>query len=162
MSTTAAPAASARAYEILFIALPTLQEADVDRLVADLSDTLASRGASVSLVEKWGRRKLAYRVRKHVEGTYVLLHVAGNGEAVTETERRMRINDSVIAYLTVRIDDVPGAVEAGRLRLVRKAKLEEERATRAAERAASEVAERRRVAEAAGGFDDDDDTFEEA
>jgi small subunit ribosomal protein S6 len=153
-----------RVYETLFIAPPHLGEDDVEKLIGDVKDTFASRGAEIERIERWGRRRLAYPVRAHDEGWYVLLQVKGPGDAVQEVERRMRINDNVIKYLTVRLDDVSGAVEYTTIRLQRLAQQEEERKQRAADRAAAATRDeeaRGRREEAIVSDDDDDDTYGE-
>ena len=143
-----------RMYEAIFISPPSLNEEAVEKVIGEVQDTLTSRGAEVIRIEKWGRKRLAYPIRKHNEGWYVLMHVKGSGDALQEAERRMRISENVIKYLTVRLDDISGAVEASEQRIVRMAQQEEERRVRAAERAAREEAERQSDV---GGDDDDDD-----
>ena len=149
-------ASSQRMYETIFISPPSLSEEAVEKVIGEVQDTLSSRGAEVIRIEKWGRKRLAYPIRKHDEGWYVLMHVKGSGDALQEVERRMRISENVIKYLTVRLDDVSGAVAASEQRIVRLAQQEEDRRVRAAERAAREEAERQ-VPDMPGDDDDDDD-----
>ena len=66
---------------------------------------LTNAGGTVDKVEKWGKRKLAYRVEKYREGSYVLLQFTAGPETVKEIERRLRVNDAVLKFLTVRIDE---------------------------------------------------------
>lgn len=150
-------ASSQRMYETIFISPPNLTEEAVEKVIGDVTETLTSRGAEIVRVEKWGRKRLAYPIRKHDEGWYVLLHVKGSGDAVQEAERRMRISENFIKYLTVRLDDISGAVAAAEQRIVRMAQQEEERRVRAAERAAREEAERQ--VESDDDDDDDDDAY---
>ena len=124
-----------RMYETIFISPPDLPEESLEKLISDVKDTFASKGAEVGRIERWGRKRMAYPVGRHNEGWFVLMHVHGPGEAVQEVERRMRINESVLKYLTVRLDDVAGAVDASRQRIERLARQEEERKQRAVERA---------------------------
>ena len=126
---------SPRFYETVFISPPGLAEDAVEKIIGDVKDTFVSRGAEIVRIERWGRRRLAYRIDKQQEGWYVLMHVKGPGTAVEEVERKMRINEGVLKYLTVRLDDVSGAVEHAEQRIVRMAREEEERKVRAAERA---------------------------
>jgi len=126
-----------RIYETTFIIPPTVGEAGIEAVIADVKASLASKGAEVQVEERWGRRKLAYPIAKHGEGTYVLLQVKGPGEAVQEAERRMRLSENVLRYLSVRVDNMPGAIEASEKRRARRAKQEEERAAREAARAAA-------------------------
>ena len=75
------------------------------QLVEQLRTHLTNLGATVDKVEKWGKRKLAYRVGKYREGAYVLIQFSGGPEMVKELERRLRVSDLVLKFLTVRIDE---------------------------------------------------------
>ena len=150
-------AAVQRYYETIFITPPELSEDDVEKVITDVKDIFASRGAEVERIERWGRRRLAYPVKKKEEGWYVLLQVIGSGAAVQEVERRLRINDNVIKYLSVRLDDVAGAVPYRTERIERLARQEEERKQRASERAQREETERQTREDRVGNNDDDDD-----
>src|ERR1039457_222899 len=94
-----------RIYEELFIVKPDAPEEEVDQFVETLRTQLTSAGATVDKVEKWGKRKLAYKVGKYREGSYVLFEFSGGAEIVKELERRLRVSDVVIKFLTVRIDE---------------------------------------------------------
>ncbi len=94
-----------RIYEELFIVKPDAPEEEVDQFVETLRTQLTSAGATVDKVEKWGKRKLAYKVGKYREGAYVLFQFSGGPEIVKELERRLRVSDVVIKFLTVRIDE---------------------------------------------------------
>jgi small subunit ribosomal protein S6 len=89
----------------MFIVRPDVAEEDVDKLIAGFSDNVAKGGGVVKTVEKMGRRKLAYTVRKFNDGNYVLLTVEAGGPVVLELERRLRVTEPVIKFLTVRIDE---------------------------------------------------------
>jgi small subunit ribosomal protein S6 len=89
----------------MFIVRPDAVEEDVDKLIAGLSATVTSGGGVVKTVEKMGRRKLAYTVRKFNDGNYVLLTVEADGAGVLELERRLRVTEPVIKFITVRIDE---------------------------------------------------------
>ena len=93
-----------RIYEELFIVKPDAPDEEVDQFVENLRTQLTSAGATVDKIEKWGKRKLAYKVDKYREGAYVLLQFSGGAEIVKELERRLRVSDVVIKFLTVRID----------------------------------------------------------
>jgi len=93
-----------RIYEELFIIKPDIPEEEVDPFVEQLRTNLTTAGATVDKIEKWGKRRLAYRVDKYREGFYVLLQFSAPPETVKELERRLRVSDSVLKYLTVRID----------------------------------------------------------
>ena len=94
-----------RVYEVMFIVRPDVAEEDADKLIAGFSATVTGGGGVVKNVEKMGRRKLAYMVRKFNDGNYVLLTIEANGAVVLELERRLRVTEPVIKFLTVRIDE---------------------------------------------------------
>lgn len=95
-----------RIYDLIFICRPGTPEEEVDKLIALLEQTAAERGGRIEKAEKWGTRKLAYRVRRHREGYYTYLVVHGTrGDMIQEMERRLKVADPVIKYLTVRLDD---------------------------------------------------------
>jgi small subunit ribosomal protein S6 len=104
-----------RAYEVMFIVRPDLTEEDLDKLVGTLQTHATGAGATVKNAEKMGRRRLAYDVKKFQEGQYVLFTLAADGKAVHELERRLRVTEPVIKFITVRTDE-----EQQRLDKVRK------------------------------------------
>ena len=94
-----------RVYEVMFIVRPDVAEEDVDKLIAGFSTTVTGGGGVVKTVEKMGRRKLAYLVRKFNDGNYVLLTIEASGPVVLELERRLRVTEPVIKFITVRTDE---------------------------------------------------------
>lgn len=94
-----------RTYEIMFIVRPDVEEADLDKLIEGFSANVVSGGGEVKTVEKMGRRRLAYTVRKFNDGFYVLLNVAIPGAGILEIERRLRVSEPVIKFITVRMDE---------------------------------------------------------
>jgi small subunit ribosomal protein S6 len=94
-----------RTYEIMFIVRPDIQEEDLDKLIAGLEANISSGGGSVRSTEKLGRRKLAYMVKKFNDGNYVLLTVDADGSLVGEIERRLRVSEPVIKFISVRMDE---------------------------------------------------------
>ncbi len=94
-----------RIYENLFIVKPDATEEEIDALIEQMSKNVTTAGGTIDKVDKWGKRRLAYRVEKNREGFYVLLQFSAEPEIVKEFERRMRVQDSVIKFLTVRIDE---------------------------------------------------------
>ena len=94
-----------RLYEVMFIVRPDVVEEDVDKLIAGFTANINKGGGVVKTVEKMGRRKLAYTVRKFNEGNYILLTVEANGVVILELERRLRVTEPVIKFITVRIDE---------------------------------------------------------
>ncbi len=93
-----------RIYEELFIVKPDATEEEVDQLIEQMKTIVTSAGGTIDKAEKWGKRRLAYRVDKYKEGSYVLFQFNSGPDAVKEFERRLRVSDSVIKFLTVRID----------------------------------------------------------
>ena len=94
-----------RIYEELFIVRPDATEEEVDPLVDQLRSVITQSGGTLDKTEKWGVRKLAYRVVKYNEGQYILLQFSAKAETVKEIERRLRVADLVLKFLTVRIDE---------------------------------------------------------
>jgi small subunit ribosomal protein S6 len=94
-----------RFYEVMFIVRPDIEEADVDKLIAGFEQTIVNGGGTLRSTEKLGRRKLAYTVRKFNDGNYVLLTVDADGKLVAELERRLRVSEPVIKFITVRMDE---------------------------------------------------------
>jgi small subunit ribosomal protein S6 len=94
-----------RTYELMFIVRPEMTEEDQDKLVSTLENAVASSGGQVKNFEKMGKRRLAYTVRKCHDGLYMLLTFEGSGGLVHELERRLRVSEPVIKFLSVRIDE---------------------------------------------------------
>ena len=94
-----------RVYEVLFIVAPNTEEGELESLVTQLSDIVTNQGAQVTKVDRMGRRRLAYPIQKFSDGFYVVLTVEGTGAEIAEVERRMRVSDSIIRYITIRIDE---------------------------------------------------------
>ncbi len=97
--------AAGRFYEVMFIVRPDVAEEDVDKLVSGFETTVTSGGGNIRSIEKMGRRKLAYTVRKFNDGNFVLLTIDADGKLVAELERRLRVSEPVIKFLTVRMDE---------------------------------------------------------
>jgi small subunit ribosomal protein S6 len=100
-----------RVYEELFIVKPDAPEEEVDAYIGQLKELIANGKGTVEKADKWGTRKLAYRVQKYNEGVYVLLQFSSSPELVKEVERRMRVTDMVIKFITVRIDEKAKKIE---------------------------------------------------
>ena len=94
-----------RTYEVMFIVRPDMPEEEQDRLISTLESQVQSQGGSVKNVERMGKRRMAYLVRRFIDGIYILLTVDGPGAAVAELERRLRVTEPVIKFITVRIDE---------------------------------------------------------
>jgi small subunit ribosomal protein S6 len=94
-----------RTYELMFIVRPDMVEEDQDKLISTLEAAVTASGGTVKSVEKMGKRRLAYVVRRFHDGLYILLTVEGSGGLIHELERRLRVTEQVIKFLTVRIDE---------------------------------------------------------
>jgi len=94
-----------RTYELMFIVRPDMTEEDQDKLISTLESAVSSSGGTVKSVERMGKRRLAYMVRRFQDGLYMLLTVEGSGGLIHELERRLRVTEPVIKFLTVRIDE---------------------------------------------------------
>ena len=94
-----------RTYELMFIVRPDMADEDLDKLISTLEGQVTSTGGTVKNVERMGKRRLAYSVRRFSDGMYILLTVEGSGALIHELERRLRVTEPVIKFLTVRIDE---------------------------------------------------------
>ena len=94
-----------RTYEIIFILKPDLPEGEADRFVTQMEGVVTSTGGTLRKVDRMGRRHLAYRIQKYREGEYVLLVTDSEAPTVQEVERRLKVADPVLKYLTVRVDE---------------------------------------------------------
>ncbi|HET8550664.1 MAG TPA: 30S ribosomal protein S6 [Bryobacteraceae bacterium] len=104
-----------RVYEELFIVRPDATEEEVDGIVEPIRGVVTNAGGTVDKLEKWGVRRLAYKVEKRNEGYYVLMQFTSGAPAVVrEVERRLRVNDAVMKFITVRIDEKLKKVEKRR------------------------------------------------
>src|SRR5580700_11503584 len=93
-----------RNYELMFIVRPDMVEEDLNKLIATLDSSVTSAGGT-SKSEVWGKRRLAYKVGKFNDGIFVLLMIDAGGSVVHEVERRLRVTEPVIKFLTVRTDE---------------------------------------------------------
>ena len=94
-----------RLYEVMFIVRPDMADEDTDKLVSGLEASVSSAGGTVQKVDRMGKRRLAYNVARFQDGNYILLTVEGTGQTVLELERRLRVTEPVIKFITVRIDE---------------------------------------------------------
>jgi small subunit ribosomal protein S6 len=92
-------------YEMMFITRTDVPEEELDKLTTQMDTVVSGAGGKTEKIDKMGRRRLAYRVKKQREGFYVLFTFEGNGDTVREFERRLKVTDAVIKYLTVRVDE---------------------------------------------------------
>ena len=95
-----------RLYDLIFICRPETLEADIDKIISTVEHTATEKGARIEKTDKWGRKRMAYRVSRLREGFYVYMDLrSANGEVVKELERRLKVSDAVIKYLTIRVDE---------------------------------------------------------
>ena len=94
-----------RTYELMFIVRPDMTEEDLDKLISTLQSIVPASGGNMIKVEKMGKRRLAYTVKRFHDGIYVLMVVEGGGPVIHELERRLRVSEPVIKFLTVRVDE---------------------------------------------------------
>ncbi len=94
-----------RTYEVMFVVRPDVEEADLDKLIEGFTGNVTAGGGEVKSTEKMGRRRLAYQVGKFNDGFYVLMTISADGSLVGEIERRLRVSEPVIKFLTVRMDE---------------------------------------------------------
>lgn len=96
-------------YESVLIARQDLGASQVSNLVSEMSDVIANQGGQVVRVDNWGLKNLAYRIKKNRKGHYVLLNVEAPAAAIAEYERLLRVNEDVIRYMTVKVDEFSAA-----------------------------------------------------
>ncbi len=94
-----------RTYEVMYIGTPETADEDITKLNETLEQIITKEGGSIVKTEVMGRRKLAYPIKKKTEGHYTLFEIEGSGQEIAELERRMRVNDAIIRFITVRVDE---------------------------------------------------------
>ncbi len=124
-----------RTYELMFIVRPDMPEEEQEKLISTLESAMTSSGGAMKKVERMGKRRLAYTVRRFYEGVYILLTVEGSGGLVHELERRLRVTEPVIKFLTVRVDE-----EQKRLEKIKKIRDSRRKASATAAAAPAEAA----------------------
>ncbi len=95
----------------MFIVDPNMPEDEIDQLNAQVEGLVTDGGGQVESIEKLGRKRLAYEIQRQNQGFYVLFTVTADGDIVKEVERRFRVMDSVLRYLTVRVDGAEKKLE---------------------------------------------------
>ena len=93
-----------RTYEVMFIVRPDMPEEELEKLISGFETQVTGAGGAITNIERMGKRRMAYMVRRFLDGIYVLLTVDGGGPVVHELERRLRVTEPVIKFLTVRVD----------------------------------------------------------
>ncbi len=110
-----------RQYEVVFIVDPTADEDEVTRLTDSFKQIVTDQGGTITKSESMGRRQLAYEILHKTEGSFWLLEIEGSGREIAELERRMRVNDRIIRYITVRVDEDRRRAEKFKAKRARKA-----------------------------------------
>jgi small subunit ribosomal protein S6 len=100
-----------RVYEVMFIVRPDMADEDLDKLVSNLEANATTAGAKVKNSERMGKRRLAYMVRNFNDGIYILMTLEADGKAIHEVERRLRVSEPVIKFITVRVDEIQKRAE---------------------------------------------------
>ena len=141
-----------RSYEVMFLVRPDVEEADLDKLIEGFSGNVTNGGGEVKAIEKMGRRRLAYTVKKFNDGFYVLMTISAKGSLIGEIERRLRVSEPVIKFITVRMDEEEkrlAKVKALRDSKVKRSALPQQQPAAAAAPAPEATAETPAAAEAA-------------
>ena len=117
-----------RQYELVYIVSPETDEEGVSAMHVQITEIAEKMGGQIERTDNWGRRRLAYEINRHREGTYVLELINGPGEMVHEIDRRLRVHDQVLRHLVVRVDE--DLRKAQRARDRRQAKVQRRRAAK--------------------------------
>ena len=139
-----------RKYELVYVVSPDASDDQITALHTQVQETVTRMNGQLEKTENWGRRKLAYEIGRHKEGTYVLEHITGSDELMKEIDRRLRVSDQVIRHITVRVDEETKVIE--RARSVRKEASQRRRVARG-------LPPERQPGEGPQRSDDDDDRF---
>ena len=100
-----------RKYELVYVVSPEASDDQVTDLHTQVEAIVQRIGGSIEKTENWGRRRLAYEIGRHKEGTYVLEVLHGTGELIKEIDRRLKVTDLIIRHLVVRVDETQGVIE---------------------------------------------------
>jgi small subunit ribosomal protein S6 len=94
-----------RNYEVVFVAAPTLTSEELDGFINHIQTVVEGKNGKVVKVDNWGKKSLAYKIKKFREAYYVVLSIEGDGSTIAEIERRFRVTDYIIRFISVRIDE---------------------------------------------------------
>jgi small subunit ribosomal protein S6 len=94
-----------RTYEVVFIAAPTLTNEELEAFITHSQGVVDSKNGKVIKIDNWGKKPLAYKIKRFRDGYYVILTIEGDGSTIAELERRFRVTDYIIRFLSVRIDE---------------------------------------------------------
>jgi small subunit ribosomal protein S6 len=93
-----------RNYEVVFVAAPTLSSDELEDFINHIQTVIEGKNGKVVKVDNWGKKSLAYKIKRFREGYYVVLTIEGDGGAIAELERRFRVTDYILRFISVRID----------------------------------------------------------
>ena len=105
-----------RKYELVYVVSPEASDDQVTDLHTQVEAIVQRIGGSIEKTENWGRRRLAYEIGRHKEGTYVLEVLHGTGELMKEIDRRLKVTDLIIRHLVVRVDEAEAVIERTKAR----------------------------------------------
>ena len=105
-----------RKYELVYIVSPEATDDQVADLHTQVESIVQRMGGQIEKTDNWGRRKLAYEIGRHKEGTYVLEVISGGGDLMKEIDRRFKVTELIIRHLVVRVDEEQGVVDRTRAR----------------------------------------------
>ena len=94
-----------RNYEVVFVAAPTLTSEELDGFISHIQTVVESKNGKIVKIDNWGKKSLAYKIKRYREGYYVVLSIEGDGGTIAEVERRFRVTDYIIRFISVRIDE---------------------------------------------------------
>jgi small subunit ribosomal protein S6 len=103
-----------RKYELVYVVSPDATDEQVAELHTQVESIVQRMHGQLEKTDNWGRRKLAYEIGRHKEGTYVLEVINGDGELMKEIDRRLKVTDLVIRHLIVRVDEEQGVIDRTR------------------------------------------------
>ncbi|MEJ2110497.1 MAG: 30S ribosomal protein S6 [Acidobacteriota bacterium] len=94
-----------RNYEVVFVAAPTLSSEELEEFINHAQSVIEGKNGKVVKIDNWGKKSLAYKIKRFREGYYVVLTIEGDGSGIAELERRFRVTDFVLRFISVRIDE---------------------------------------------------------
>lgn len=103
-----------RSYELVYLVSPDATDDQVTDLHGQVDAIVQRMGGQIQKTDNWGRRKLAYEIGRHKEGTYVLEVISGTGELMKEIDRRLKVTDLIIRHLIVRTDEDQAVIDRAR------------------------------------------------
>ena len=118
-----------RSYELMYILDPNLDEDASGALMGKIEDLMTKQGVEVEKTEPWGKRRLAYSIKGHRDGNYVLSYLKAEPTAISEMERRLRVTEGILRFLTVRMDEQQAKLERRKARAVEKGQARRKRKT---------------------------------